>query len=43
LEWLDQPIQQNAVKTAVTESDVTLMMLVESLHASLLCGELPGA
>lgn len=32
LEWLNGPIQQDAVEAAVMESDVILVMLVESVH-----------
>jgi hypothetical protein len=43
LERLDQAVQQNPIKAAISESNVILVMLVESVHGELLCGEIPGA
>jgi hypothetical protein len=43
LEWLDQSVQQNAIKTPISELDATLVMLVEGVHGVVLCGEIPGA
>jgi|SRR5215472_2003747 len=43
LERLDQAIEQNAVKAAIAEANVILVVLVESVHGELLCGQIPGA
>src|SRR6202011_6181011 len=43
LKRLNEAVQQKPVKTPVTESDTILVMLVESVHGPLLCGEIPGA
>jgi hypothetical protein len=32
LKWLNQSIQQKSVKAAITESDIILMVLAESVH-----------
>src|SRR5881296_1217227 len=33
LKWLNDSVQQDSIETAVMESDVILVMLVESVHA----------
>jgi hypothetical protein len=43
LERLDATVEQNPIKTAISESDAMLMMLAESVHGKLLCGQIPGA
>ena len=43
LERLDQTVEQNAIKATISESNVIVVMLVESVHGKLLCGEIPGA
>src|SRR5215469_5323440 len=43
LERLDDAVEQNPVEATVAESDAMLVMLVESVHGQLLCGEIPGA
>jgi hypothetical protein len=43
LERLDQPVEQNPIEAAISESNAILVMLVESVHGKLLCGEIPGA
>ena len=41
LEGLDEPVEQNPVKAAIPETNAILVMLVESVHGELLCGEIP--
>jgi hypothetical protein len=43
LERLDQSIQQDSIKAAVSELNAILVMLDEGVHGPLLCGEIPGA
>jgi hypothetical protein len=43
LERLDQPVQQQSVKTPVMEPDAILVMLEKGVHGNLQCGEIPGA
>ena len=43
LERLDEAVEQNPIKAAISESNAILVMLVESVHGQLLCGEIPGA
>jgi hypothetical protein len=43
LERLDEAVEQNPIKAAISESNAILVMLVESVHGKLLCGEIPGA
>src|SRR5271166_1269251 len=43
LEGLDEAVEQNAVKAAISESNAILVVLVESVHGELLCGQIPGA
>src|SRR6202167_3070030 len=43
LERFDQPVEQNPIEAAISESNAILVMLVESVHGKLLCGEIPGA
>src|SRR6516165_3921338 len=43
LKGLDEPVKQDAVEAAVSESNATLVVLVESIHGRLLCGDIPGA
>jgi len=40
---LDEPVEQNPVQAAIPETNAILVMLVESVHGELLCGEIPGA
>jgi hypothetical protein len=40
---LDEAVEQNPIKAAISESNAILVMLVESVHGKLLCGEIPGA
>jgi len=42
LKWLNQTVEQQPVETTVAESDTILVMLAESVHGPLLCGEIPG-
>ena len=43
LERLDKAVEQNPVREAIAEANVILMVLVESVHGELLCGQIPGA
>jgi len=43
LERLDRAVEQNPVKAAIAEANVILVVLIESVHRELLCGEIPGA
>jgi len=43
LKGLYETVQQNSVEAAISESNAILVMLVESVHGKLLCGEIPGA
>ena len=43
LKRLDEAVEQNPIKAAISESNAILVMLVESVHSQLLCGEIPGA
>jgi hypothetical protein len=43
LERLDEAVEQDPIKAAISESNAILVMLVESVHGKLLCGEIPGA
>jgi hypothetical protein len=43
LERLNEAVEQNPIKAAISESNAILVMLVESVHGELLCGEIPGA
>src|SRR5271167_4955764 len=43
LKRLDETVEQNAVKTAISESNAILVVLVESVHGELLCGQIPRA
>jgi len=43
LERLDDAVEQNPVKAAISESNAILVVLVESVHGKLLCGQIPGA
>ena len=43
LERLDKAVEQDAVQAAIAEANVILVVLVESVHGELLCGEIPGA
>ena len=42
LERLDEAVEENPIKAAISESNAILVMLVESVHGKLLCGEIPG-
>jgi hypothetical protein len=42
LKGLDETVEQNPVETAISETNAILVMLVESVHSQLLCGEIPG-
>jgi hypothetical protein len=42
LKRLNQTVQQKPVETTVAKSDTILVMLAESVHGPLLCGEIPG-
>jgi hypothetical protein len=43
LEWLDQSVEKKPVKTSVSELNATLVMLAESVHENLQCGQIPGS
>jgi hypothetical protein len=43
LERLNDPVQQQSVKTPIAKSNVILVMLVEGVHENLQCGEIPGS
>jgi hypothetical protein len=43
LERLNDAVEQNPIEAAIPESNAILVMLVESVHSQLLCGEIPGA
>src|SRR6266852_4080986 len=43
LERLNDAVEQNAIKAAISEPNAILVMLVESVHSHLLCVEIPGA
>jgi hypothetical protein len=40
---MDETVEQNPVKAAISESNAILGMLVEGVHGKLLCCEIPGA
>jgi hypothetical protein len=42
LKRLDQSVQKDPIKTTVGKFDAIVMMLVEGVHRSLLCGQRPG-
>jgi hypothetical protein len=43
LERLDQSVEQNPVKAAVTELDAILVVFDEGVHRRPPCGQIPGA
>ena len=43
LERLNDAVEQNPIKAAISESNAILVMLEECVHGKLLCGEIPRA
>jgi len=43
LKRLDDPVQQQSIKTPILKSNAILVMLVEGVHENLQCGEIPGS
>jgi hypothetical protein len=43
LERLNDAVEQNPIKAAISESNAILVMLEECVHGKLLCGETPRA